>query len=669
MRQFTPFLLALQVAFALTACKNSDTKPTPDASTPTPDGGPSVTAGVAPVSRSLALSADGTSLWVVNTESDSVSLIDVASLQLSQEILLGNAAPAVNPDSGRYDPAIRPRAITLVDSLGKAYVAGEAANSVFVVDTLHRTVSGQISVGFEPTAVVAAQDGSAVYVVNHQSATVQKIDPHTDTVVATLSVSEHPWGASLSSDGQTLYVSHLLLNPGVTAIATAGLTTLNFTPIPDQPVDPSLNKLLPSGEVRGAYTVVPQPKTGELWVPHLLLATGTPQPELDFESTVFPTISWLSPSGGEMDHRLLFRPSSLLTAPGAFADSVSGFHDIAFTPDGDYALVADAQSEDVMVFDANAGFESSLVRPTPSALLEGIVVDAAGTHAYVQGRSTHNVTVLSIQRADGGVPTVTVQGSAIECLASDPMPAQLRLGMRLFYSSNSAQYPLTQNFWVACSTCHLEGQSDAVTWEFAQGPRDTPSNAGGPINTGFLFRQAVRNDVIDYDQTIRVEQGGAYYRTNPTQLPQLQAIADFTNYAIPFPQNPNVNPDGGLTASQTNGQALFASRCSGCHSGAFFTDSASGNPTLDMSGPILLHDIGTCVDGGTYPDNASVDIDGNPRSPCEFDTPTLRGIFATAPYFHDGSARTLGDAVARVPYASDLDAGDQGDLVNYLLTL
>ena len=538
-----------------------------------------------------------------------------------------------------------------------------------MVDTASASVLSSIAVGAEPTAVVTASDGSAVYVVSHQAAIVSKIDPATDTVVATLPIGEHPWGASLRADGSLLYVSHLLLNPGVTVIDTASFTQTTFTALPEQPVDPSLNVLLPSGEVRGAYTVVPRPDVGELWVPHLLLATGTAQPDLDFESTAFPTITWLAPGGGAMDHRLLFRPSSLLTAPGSFTDSVSGPHDIAFTPDGKFALVAMAQSEDVMAFDAETGYEAALVRPTPSSLLEGILVDATGTHAYLQGRASHNVTVLDVSETGTSI-SVTVDGEPIECLGSDPMPQGLRHGLRLFYSSNSAAFPLTQNFWMACATCHLEGQSDAVTWKFAQGPRDTPSNAGGPINTGFLFRQATRNDVVQYDITIRIEQGGSYDRTNPNQIADLQALADFTNYAIPFPQNPNLSPDGGLTPLQARGQSLFAANCAQCHAGSFFTDSGKGNPTLDLdAGPVVLHDVGTCVIDGGYLDQTTDDIYGDPRTPCDFDTPTLRGIFASAPYLHDGSAATLADAVARMPASAELTDADRADLVAYLNTL
>jgi len=308
------------------------------------------------------------------------------------------------------------------------------------------------------------------------------------------------------------------------------------------------------------------------------------------------------------------------------------------------------------------------VRPLPATFLEGIAVDHAGTHAYVDGRNTHNVVVLKLAPNDPIEP-VAIDGDAIDRIASDPMPADLRLGQRLFYTANSAAFPLTQNFWMSCSTCHLEGQTDAVTWLFLVGPRDTPSNAGGPSNTGFLLRQALRKSVAEYDTTINLEQGGFFHRTSADQKPLLDALSAFVNRAIPFPQNPYRAPDGTLTAAQTHGKDLFLANCRTCHAGEYLTDSGDGNPTLDLNGPIMLHDIGTC-NTGIFPDQPAPDeVVGKMHTACDFDTPTLRGIVATAPYFHDGSAATLGDAVDRLPAAAALSADDKAALVEYLKTL
>jgi YVTN family beta-propeller protein len=652
-----------------------------------PDGGGSPDKGQPVVSRALALSADGKELWVVNPDSDSVSVIDTASRSLVQEILLTGTRPTLDPTTMRYDPPVMPRALAIDDVVGKVYVTGEMSSQVYVLDETAKTVKTSFAVGAEPTAVVASPDGRTVYVVSHQAALVSKIDTATDQVVAMLSVQQFPWGASLRADGSALYVTHFLTQPAVTTIDTASFTVRSVSALADQPADPAGNTKIPNGKVRGAYAVVPRPDTGELWVPHLLLAVGTfqtpadpaPPSALQFDNTVFPTISRLPAGGGTTTSRVLFQPLGAVGFTGNFTDSCSGPRDVAFTPDGKLALLALGQSEDVMVFDATTGDEVQLVRPLSkgtnfASMLEGIVVDATGTTAYVSGRNSHNVAVLTIAQSAGG-PNVQV-ADFVDTLMTDPMPTNLRQGQRLFYSANSADFPITQNFWVACSSCHLEGRSDAVTWIFEQGPRDTPSNVGGPINTGFLFRQATRNTVVQYDATIRKEQGGAFDRTDVAQLPQLQALSDYVNYAIPLPPNPNAPGSGGLTTAEAHGKTLFDASCGSCHAGPFFTDSGSGNPTLDFNGTVVLHDtssigLGTCVTTGPTPDVSAMDDNTPPdtRMPCDFDTPTLRGIFASPPYFHDGSAATLGDVVARLPQSKNLSASDQSDLVSYLQTL
>jgi YVTN family beta-propeller protein len=674
--------LLVATFLGLAACNSP---PAPRAVTVTP-----------PVSSTIAITADDQTLWVVNPDADSVSAIDVTvdlathamKRRLLAEIPLATNPPHQDSATGRYEPSVKPRALCLLPGDQKVYVAGQTANRVFVLDANAHTVLTSIPVAAEPTGVVAAADGSAVYVVSHQGAKVTKIDPATDKIVGTpLDVHEHPWGAALSADGQTLFVTHLLVGSGVTLVDTASLRVQKPIELANQPPDP-LGKLIPNGVPRGVYSAAEHPSAHTLWMPHLLLAIDTPQPDLDFQSTVFPTISILPAATWGKDGkvppdqhavtRLQFAPLDPPGAQGAFIDVVSGPRAIAFTPDGSLALLVDAQSEDVLVLDGKSGNERGLVRPLPSAFPEGIAISHDGHYAYVEGRNTHDVSVLRINAGDAIAPVV-VDGAPIERLVADPMPPTLRLGQRLFYSANSAAFPITRNFWVACSSCHLEGGTDAVTWKFTVGPRDTPSNAGGPINTGFLLRQALRNSIIDYDTTINIEQGGNYHREDQMRLPELEALRDFVNLAIPFPQNPNRSPDATLTGEQAAGQATFEAHCARCHTGPYLTDSGVGNPTLDLAGYIELHDIGTCVHDRDQP--APDEVTGKMHTACDFDTPTLRGIFATAPYFHDGSAPDLSIAVdllsrrlkvkgvrgKEVPL--NLTDGEKANLVSYLLTL
>jgi cytochrome c peroxidase len=271
----------------------------------------------------------------------------------------------------------------------------------------------------------------------------------------------------------------------------------------------------------------------------------------------------------------------------------------------------------------------------------------------------------------------------------------MRHGQFIFNTSNTNHtqdpIPITTNDWIACATCHLEGRSDAVTWEFEQGPRDTPSNAGGLLDTGFLFRTADRRVVTDYWQTVDKEQGGNFSSTSPdggpapptnaTLVSALNDLQTYVNMAIPAPVPPTTDPT--LVAQ---GKALFegVAGCSLCHSPApAYTDSGQGNPNLVlegmitstvMDGGVLLHDVGTC-NTGAYPDIAHTDEDGNLRDACTqgFDTPTLRGIADSAPYLHDGSAPTLLDVLVNTQgtmgNTASLTSAELAALVEYMRSL
>ena len=525
-------------------------------------------------------------------------------------------------------------------------------------------VQKTIPVCTEPTGIAAAPDGTAVYVVCHQSARVLKIRTSDDAIEAEVDVARAPWGVSVSPDGSTLFVSHLLDPPGVSWVSTRPSLRLDrFVPLADEAEKEDV--LLPNGVARGAYGVAKRPGTNELWVAHVLLATGRSEGQetggLAPDSTAFPTISTMDAVTATEGPRLLYVPPGAPGTPGAFSHVVCGPRQVAFTPDARLALVVMEQSEDVLVFDGS-GVNTGLVRPLPSTLLEGIVVRHDGSGAYVDGRNTHDVTVLAI---DSGSASVRVDGPPIDRVTVDPMPPHLRLGQRMFHTANSAAFPITRNFHLSCATCHIEGRTSSITWLFRDGPRDVPSLAGGVLGTGFLLRQAKLGSVQQYDENIRSHLGGKYDAAFPSQATELDALADYVNFAIPLPRNPNAAGVGGLSSEQAAGKVVFDDRCASCHDGPALTDSGAGNPLLDLGGPVLLHDIGTCVAA----DQDTEDHEGNPRDACEFDTPTLRGVFATAPYFHDGSAPTLRGAIDRLPSAEGLSDSEKSKLLEYLESL
>ena len=97
----------------------------------------------------------------------------------------------------------------------------------------------------------------------------------------------------------------------------------------------------------------------------------------------------------------------------------------------------------------------------------------------------------------------------------------------------------------------------------------------------------------------------------------LDALAVYLD-SIEVPPSPYLNDSAAIMLGKKRFNALG---CSSCHVPPLFTD-------------LQRHDVGT---GDTANQKNSQGLGTN------FDTPSLRGIWMTAPYFHDGSAATLDD--------------------------
>src|SRR4030095_6485164 len=87
-----------------------------------------------------------------------------------------------------------------------------------------------------------------------------------------------------------------------------------------------------------------------------------------------------------------------------------------------------------------------------------------------------------------------------------------------------------------------------------------------------------------------------------------------------------------INKSAWRGWNIFQSiKCNNCHDGVLFTDQQ-------------YHNVGIGMDA-KEPDVGRFKVTNKPEDTGAFKTPTLRDIANTAPYFHDGSAKTLEEAV------------------------
>jgi cytochrome c peroxidase len=128
-----------------------------------------------------------------------------------------------------------------------------------------------------------------------------------------------------------------------------------------------------------------------------------------------------------------------------------------------------------------------------------------------------------------------------------------------------------------------------------------------------------------------------------------------------------------LTEQQVRGMNTFASvGCVACHSGAAF------------SGPAMSPGTGFFVKFPTFTDNEYVKkydfttdegrmaVTNKEADKHMWKVPTLRNIALTAPYFHNGSVKTLDEAVrvmAKVQLDQDLSDTQVADLTAFLHAL
>ncbi len=208
--------------------------------------------------NALALSPDGTTLYVINELGDTVTVIATASNQVvdtlsSALIGTGPIAVRVSPDNARL------------------YVLG-GAGIVSVIDRASRTRTGTVNLNVvQSRGLAVTPDGSRLYVSTYGSHSVKVIDTASMTVVTTvpMAAGSLPLGVEASPDGKYAFVAGLSGNT-VTVISTATNTVAATIPVGAGPFSVGV---LPDGT--RAY--VPSANTGTMSRidTATLMATGT----------------------------------------------------------------------------------------------------------------------------------------------------------------------------------------------------------------------------------------------------------------------------------------------------------------------------------------------------------------------------------------------------------
>lgn len=608
------------------------------------------------------MSTNGSTLYVANGDANTVSVINAKDRKVVKEIAVGK----------------EPRELALSADGSTLYVTCRYANSVEWVDIKRGKVLASVKTGIEPYGIVESPDGKLLYVTNYRSGTVSVVDTDKRAVLKQVAAGTNPRALALAADGTKLYVSDYLSS------ATAVYETASMKLLSDKPLAPSAD-LPDRKKSQGHPNTVEQlrltPDGKSLWEAHLLTNTDTP---VQFEEVIFPALSVVDASTGTEEtksRKELFKAIDVKDKLGKTI-IVSNPTDIVFSPDGNRAYALMGGSEDLLTFDlARGGRAGQIIHHLPGDFPIGMAIAKDGSKLYIHNANSHDLTVVTLPPAseDGGM--ARVDGKPLKLIAQDRLNAQQRLGKTLFYSANSDDSMLVGSNWMSCASCHSDGEVDALSIMTAKGPRNVPSNVLA-FETGLFMWDGSRDDFYDYIHTVQGEMGGLSSVDPAKPLPaDAQKLFDALEAymrmpdAFPVPMSPYRTEDGQLTADAQKGKELFEGKaqCITCHATDVMTDSAKATGAdgkLTTGNTEFLHDVGTVNDEDKDYAGDARGAFQNTRQRGVYDTPTLRGVYATAPYLHDGSAPTLEDVIKRAGdehgHTSDLSDKEVQELVAYL---
>lgn len=597
-------------------------------------------------------------------------------------LVFGQAAP----DGGIYPSPVD---VALSPNGARLYIVCEGTDELVVADTATLAVVAHVRVGHVPRGIALSADGKRIYVTNSWADTVSEIDADAPAVTRTLPAGFEPIGLTLDETGQTLYVANRI-SSDVSVI--------------DLREGKEINRLAAG---HGASYAAQQ--GSHVYVSHIYPNLGRFRSEPESEITEIDTQHQrveqrlrLHNVGGvfhvafSRDGRLgiaaQLRPKNLIplahVAHGwAFGDSLAVFGEdiggvvqlpldeleryfslpfgVAIAADKSKAYLTASGSNEVAILDlkrlaaaarapereilANELSVSAryvLARIPVGRNPRGMALSADGTRLYVANRLDDDVSVIDTASAKV-VGTIGLGGLAII--------TPQRRGERLFYSSS---FSFQRQF--GCANCHLDSTFDGLQWDLEPdgfGVDIVDNRAIEDVSNTAPFKWNGGNPDLYTECGPRTER--FFFRSQGFRDADL---ADLITYVASIPLRPNRYrlPNGELTPAQERGRALFersqrkdgsvipeGNRCSFCHSGKYYTNRQ-------------LADVGT----------------GKPtdRSPL-IDVPHLTNVAYSAPYLHDGSARTLEEIWTVFNpkdthgVTNDLIKDELNDLIEYLKTL
>jgi YVTN family beta-propeller protein len=589
----------------------------------------------------VLLSPDGARLYVLCQGSEEVRVLDAVSYAVIKNIAVGRV----------------PRGFSLSPDGARLFVTNTWDDTLSVIDTRSLAVTATWPEGAEPSSVVEDRQGKRLFVANRISNDVAVLNAQTGVEEKRLAAGRGASYLTLSPDGSRIYATHVYPNPPrvrteldnrtapeseITVIGTARAMVVDRIPLHEIA---GVFHLAISSDGRLGVVAEYHPKN---LVPLAHLEHGG---AFAYTLTVFGADAG-QPVEVPLDEleRYAARPFGVAIAPDKSRIYMSC---------GGAEMVTVVDVPRLMRFiharphvqpvsfarDLSASANYVVARINVGRDPRGLTLSRDGRRLFVANRLDDTISVIDT-RTNRVASTIT--------LAGPKTVSAIRHGEQTFYT---ARYSFQGQ--IGCASCHIDSTFDGLTWDLE------PDGFGRDIVDNKMLEGVKDTEPYKWNggnPNLPTECGPRTekYFWRSEQFDNL-TLADLTIYIRDMATRPNrwKLPGRELTPAQERGKALFArdtdkfgkpideyNRCSYCHSGPKGTNQK-------------LFDVGT---------RKPTDNSGMLKAP------PLTEIALTAPYLHDGSARTLEEIWTvynpedKHGRTNDLTKDELNDLIEYLRT-
>jgi YVTN family beta-propeller protein len=546
-----------------------------------------------------------------------------------------------------------PRGFSLSPDGATLFVTNTWDDTLSVIDTKALKVTATWPVGAEPSSVVEDRAGTRLFVANRISNDVVVLDAATGVEEKRLLAGRGSSYLTLSPDGSRIYATHVYPNPDA---QRTGIE--NRTP-PESEIT-----VIDAGR---AVVVDRMPLHHIAGVFHVAFSSdGRLGVVAEYHPKNMIPLAHLEHGGAFEDTITVFGADVGGTVEVPLDELeryVSQPFGVAISPDKSRIYVTSGGSETVTVIDVPRLMRFIHAHPAP------FVQDLSASANYVVARIAVGLnprgltltrdgrTLLVANRLDDSISVIDTRTNQVKTTVKLEGPktiSAIRHGEQTFYT---ARYSFQGE--IGCANCHIDSTFDGITWNLE------PDGFGRNIVDNKLLEGVKDTEPYKWTGTnpnIPTECGPRtekyFWRSeNYDNL----TLADLTIYLRSLDPRPSRWKLAGyqLTPAQERGKALFEravdkfkktipelNRCAYCHSGPKGTNQK-------------LFDVGTHKAN----DNAGL-----------LKSAPLTSIALTAPYLHDGSARTLEEIWTvynpddKHGRTNDLTKDELNDLIEYLRT-